>query len=132
MARQVWKYQVDETRKRKHHWGNDWAGFVRESGEVVGKCPSSLTVSYAEQLLNTQGIPWSNPRLPALPWPDCIYVVDRGVIYRAVPTTAGVSYHAFPELPERLRGLPKAVKERILLVAERLGCMKEAQEWMSQ
>jgi len=132
VARRTWRYQVDETRKVKHHWSNDYAGFTRDGGELVGKCPSSMTTAQAEQLLNTQGVQWRNPRLPALAWPDSIYVVDRGVVYRAVPTVAGASYHAFPELPERLRSLPKQLREQILLVADRLGCKKEVEEWMNR
>lgn len=128
----MWRYQTDETPKRKHHWNQAQAGFIREGGELVGKCPASITTAQAEQLLNAQGVSWHNPRLPATAWPDCIYVVHQGVVYRAVPTVPGVSYHAFPELPERLRSLPKRLREQILLVADRLGCKKEVSEWMDR
>jgi hypothetical protein len=125
-----WKYQPDEDPKRKHHWSEPRAGFATEGGEKVGKCPCTITVELAERLLNQQGLPWDNPRLPTGTHPDRIYVVYDGVVYRAKPTIAGVSYHAFPELPERLRQLPKAVREQILGLADRLGCKKEVQAWM--
>lgn len=125
-----WKYQPDEEPKRKHHWGESRAGFVMESGESVGKCPSTISVPLAEQLLNNQGIPWSNPRFPAGTYPDRIYVVHDGVVYRAKPTNPGVSYHAFPDSPEHLRHLPKKIREQILGLADTLGCKKEVQAWM--
>lgn len=125
-----WEYRADENPKRKHHWNEPRAGFVIEGGENVGKCPCTISRDLAEHLLNDQGIVWNNPRLPSGTYPGRIYVVHEGVVYRATPTIAGVSYHAFPELPERLRGLPKKVRERILGLAENLGCRKEVQAWM--
>lgn len=125
-----WKYQPDEDPKRKHHWKGIRAGFVTVRGEVVGKCPCTISLELAEHLLNTSGIPWSNPRFPVGTHPDRIYVVHEGVVYRAMPTIAGVSYHAFPELPERLRHVPKTVRAQILTLADQLGCKKEVQAWM--
>jgi hypothetical protein len=127
-----WKYEVDERRKRKHHWDEPVAGFVEEGGETVGKCPNTMALARAEQLLNSQGIPWYRPRSPRLPWPDRIYVVYAGVVYRAVPTVAGTSYHAFPELPERLRAQPKKLRELLLAEGERLGCRDEVEDWIEQ
>ena len=125
-----WRYKADEEPKRKHHWAEPYAGFIVEHGETVGKCPASISPALAERLLNTQGVPWSNPNLPATPWPDRIYVVHEGVVYRAKPTDVGVSYHAFPELPERLRELPKKVRNEILALADTLGCREGEQGWM--
>lgn len=126
----AWLYQVDEDRKRKHHWTEDRAGFIEVNGEIVGKCPVSIAVSEAQHLLNAQSVPYFNPRAPG-PNPDRLYVVHRGVVYRAVPTVAGKSFHAFPELPARLRALPKAVRTQIVSLADQLGCKGEVEEWIA-
>lgn len=126
-----WRYQVDEHRKRKHHWEEDYPGFIRVGGEIVGKCPKTLTTTIAEDLLNRQSVPYHNPRAPG-PNPDRLYVVHEGMVYRAVPTVAGQSFHGFPELPQKLRELPKAVRNKILSLAEELGCKESVEEWLSK
>lgn len=125
-----WRYQVDEDRKRKHHWNEPRAGFVEVGGEQVGKCPVNVTLDQAERLLNEQAVPYHNPKAPG-PNPDRIYVVHEGVVYRAVPTVAGVSFHGFPDSPERLRSLPKVVRRQILDLADRLGCKDQVLKWMN-
>lgn len=117
-------------RKRKHHWTEAFAGFVDAGGERVGKCPVGISAEQAEELLNTQAVEYHNPRAPG-PAPDRLYVIHEGVVYRAVPTVAGVSFHAFPDLPERLRVLPKPLRRRIIELAERLGCREEVERWIA-
>lgn len=125
-----YEYEPDERpKKRKHHWDNDWAGFVRRDGVLVAKCPVSLTLERAEALLN-DGVPWFNPRAPG-PHPDRVYVVHDGVVYRATPTHVGRAYHGFPEHPERLRELPKRVREMILQRAQHLQQEAEVLAWMA-
>jgi hypothetical protein len=107
-----YEYEPDEVPKRKHHWTEDRADFVFVRGTPIGKCPRSMTNAEARTLLNS-GIPWFNPRAPGA-HPDRVYVVHRGVIYRATATQVGKSFHAFPELPRELRALPKPMKKASL------------------
>ena len=123
-------YETDENPKKKHRWGNVWAGFVRTRGAIVSKCPSTISNIDAERSLN-DGVPWLNPRRDDQ-HPSRIYAVRDGVVYRAVPTRRGVSYHGFPELPNELRGLPKALREQILEMARRLGQESEVRAWIEQ
>lgn len=125
-----WLYEPDEQPKRKHRWKQNHAGFEQVSGEKVGRCPANLSNEQAEALINDQSVPFVNPRAPG-PTPDRLYVVHEGVVYRAKPTRAGVSFHAFPEDPEHLAGLPKRWKAEILALADRLGCKKGVEDWMS-
>ncbi|MBI4703269.1 MAG: hypothetical protein HY744_19300 [Deltaproteobacteria bacterium] len=125
-----WEYEPDEKPKRKHAWDEPYPGFVEVRGEVVGKCPAGLSNDEARELLN-QGIAWTRPRSPSLGWPDAIYVVHAGAVYRAKPTNPGVSYHAFPETGERLREVPRSLRRRILDRARELGCEQEVRRWMN-
>ena len=84
----MWRYETDEEPKRKHHWNNDQAGTVVVHGVVISKCPSGLTRSEAEVMLNT-GIPWSSPKWRN-PYPQRIYAVREGVVYRAKYTPKNI------------------------------------------
>lgn len=129
-AVQLWRYEPDENPKRKHRWNKNEAGFEAHDGKLVGKCPSGISAADAERLLNEQSVPYFNPRAPG-PRPDRLYVVHDGVVYRATPTQAGVSFHAFPELPERFLRLPRSVRRAVVELAERLGCKEEVERWIS-
>lgn len=121
-------YEADENPKRKHKWDRDEAGFVKgPGGEIVAKCPSSMTNPEAETLL-AGGIPWSAPRWGKT-YPQRIYVVYKGVVFRATPTNPGRSYHGFPELREKLppdRALHVLLERR----ADELGCGDEVRAWL--
>lgn len=125
------RYEPGERPKRRHHWSNDYPGFVKVRGAPVGKCPSDISMERAEELLNA-GIPYE-PDQPeggvATGWPGRVYVVHNGAIYRATLTSPGV-YHAFPELPARLRELPRRFREKLLARARELGCERETRRWM--
>lgn len=131
MATNPWKYSPDEDPKRKHHWDRPHAGFVEVGGVQIGKCPSGITNQQAEDALNA-GIPWHNPRIPNVGWPDRIYIVHDGVVYRAKPTNPGTSYHAFPELPAELNNLPGSLRAKIIARAQELGCQTEVIQWMKR
>lgn len=124
----MWQYEPDESPKRKHHWSNDFAGFIEVGVNFVGKCPSSLTLQQAEELLNS-GVEWS-PRVWREKYPKRIYVVHGGVLYRATPTNPGRSYHGFPERPERFPAGSSALRRQILDIANRLNCENELRAWM--
>jgi hypothetical protein len=120
-----WKYDPGE-RRRKHKWDQDYAGFQVESNLRVGKCPVSITPDLAHELLNS-GIPWTNPYLQRT-YPHNIYNVHNGVIYKAVVTVHGVSYHGYP-----CEGrLPREVVTRLRDVAAQKGCSVEFEEWLKQ
>lgn len=128
-----WRYEVDEERKRKHHWDRPVPGFVFVGHEDVpiGRCPSGMTTQEAENLLNDGGISFFPVGWKAS-HPKRIYVVYDGAVYRAVETNPGRSYHGFPETGEELRRLPSSIRNAILKRAQRLGCEDKAQRWMSQ
>ena len=104
---QRWQYDKggDRGNRRKHVWGNAYAGFVRVDGKWVGKCPNNLLPEVRQQELNA-GIEVDADELTLEASPSRIYVVYDGVVYRAEPTNpAAGSWHAFPETPENLQGL---------------------------
>ena len=120
-----WRYEADEHPKRKHHWRRNVAGFVTQGGVIVGKCPSGMTTEFAEAMLN-DGVPWS-PLRWRHDYPKRIYNILDGVVYRAVPTNPGVSYHGFPE---RLEHLPTELIGPLLALAEALGERERIERWL--
>ncbi len=119
----AWKYEPNPDRKHKRNWNEPVAGFVQVGSDTIGKCPSNLGVSEAENLLNT-GLAYPLTEDEASV-PQRIYNVCRGVLYRATPTVEGVSYHGFPEHPKQAQKLPKSFKSKIVELAVRLGCEQE-------
>jgi hypothetical protein len=108
--------------KHKRGWNQPQAGFVIENGEEVGKCPANLPLEIAETLLNDEHrIEYSPPRWPNS-YPDRIYNIHEGQLYRATPTVPGRSYHGFPENPAKALRLPREVKLRILALACTRNC----------
>ena len=125
-----WTYEprgTPQVPKPKHGWANDEPGFEEGvGGQIIGKCPAGISNTEAEQLLN-EGISWTNPHSHHKEdWPEQIYVVHQGVIYRAIPTRGGISYHGFPAA----RRVPRSLKEKILRRARDLGCETEVKRWM--
>lgn len=47
-----WVYDSGESPKKKHGWGKDHAGFVKQGRNLVGKCPKGFKQKIAEQLIN--------------------------------------------------------------------------------
>lgn len=125
-----WKYEVDEKPKRKHHWDQPFADFLKVHGVLIGKCPSNLSFEEAEKLLN-EGVAYP-PDTSIGSAPARIYSVKDGVVYRATSTNPGVSYHGFPELGSELRRLPKSTLKAIIELAERKGCSAEVQKWIKR
>lgn len=80
----------------KHRWKKNFAGFRPQGGRLVGKCPQNINLSEATALLQ-DAIP---DRRTAFDinylYPKNLYVVFRGVVYRAVGGEYSNSYHAFP------------------------------------
>ena len=84
--------------KWKHHWDRDHAGFVRRGPNRIGKCPAGMSLSDAQALIN-DAVPYRSPRWRRS-YPQRLYAISGGVVYRATPTNPGVSYHGFPEHPQ--------------------------------
>ncbi len=123
-----WRYEPDESPKRKHGWHKDEAGFVDQDGVLVGKCPKRMSVNEAENLLN-DGIPF-DPTGSA-DAPQRIYAIRDGVLYRAVPTV-GASYHGFPEHPRYFERLPLRFRRSVFEYARQRGMLDALQEWLDQ
>lgn len=123
----MWKYETDESPKRKHHWTKDYAGTVRIDGRIVSKCPKNLTMKQAEELLNS-GVEWSRAR-SRNPYPDRIYGVLDGTLYRAMPTVRGSSYHGFPEMKNDVPP-DRKLREEILRLAEIDGSERSMRKWL--
>ena len=118
------KYVPDEWPKKKHHGNRSIPGFVPgRGGELVGKCPNAMSTDLCERLLN-EGIAYSSGRW-SKPYPQNIYNIHAGAIYRATQTQPGVSYHGFPVLPAELKQLPRALKEQLLNLAEKKNCRQK-------
>ncbi len=127
----AWLYEPDEQPKLKHHWQFDRAGFIEAGSQQVGKCPAGMSLDDAQELLDN-AIPYFPPRW-SRPYPQRLYAVSDGVVYRATPTNPGVSYHGFPEHPDRFpdKGNARQVKQLLLGEAERQGCGQEVRQWMN-
>lgn len=128
----AWLYEPQRP-KVKHKWDYDEPGFEdvpdkKGPGTVrVGKCPSSMTMDQAQTLL-LGAIPWS-PRGWLRDYPQRLYVVHEGWLYRAMPTNPGTSYHGFPEDDED-RDVPESLHAAIREVAEAKGCADEIERWL--
>lgn len=128
------RYEPDEKPKKKHHWQNDFAGFVEQppkSGVLVGKCPSSLTTERAEPLLQ-RGVGFNPPNWDKA-WVERIYVVHNGTVFRATVTNPNTpSYHGFPEISARF---PKhrELREAVLKLAteESAESARQVKRWLN-
>jgi hypothetical protein len=123
-----WLYEPDEDPKRKHHWDQNEAGFVTVGATFVGKCPNGMSMQLAQTLLDT-GIEWS-PKMWVEPYPQRIYCVWGGVLYRATPTIPGRSYHGFPEHPSRFPPGNRALRNQIIELARKRNCEQGLRAWM--
>lgn len=126
----VREYERGEGRY-KHRWNKDEAGFVPSAKGAVGKCPKSITQEIATKIL-TKGIPYYDQDGDAQP--AKIYSVYKGVIYEAVPTSPGVSWHGYPwrgDLPGR-HTLSRKMFRQLKQQAEQENHLKEYEQWLKQ
>lgn len=75
-----------------------------------------MSLQLAQMLLDT-GIEWS-PKMWDQTYPQRIYCVWDGVLYRATPTIPGRSYHGFPEYPSRFPPGNRALRNQIMELAK--------------
>ncbi len=121
-----WRYEPDPRNKHKRRWTGAEAGFVAgDGGEVIGKCPSGMSLEQADALLNDPDAIHVIPHRWNRTYPKMILNVYNGTLYRATWTVPGVSCHGFPEFPGRARELPKHTRMAILALARKRGCEKE-------
>lgn len=119
-----WIYERGEHR-HKHCWGKEEPGFIPSGRGEVGKCPKSIQDEEAQRLLDT-GIPFYARE--GGNYPSSIFAVRQGVIYEAVPTRPGHSYHGYP-----WRGtIPESILEQLKKRAEAEGYDKEFKQWVKR
>ena len=123
-----WVYEPDPQRKHKKGWTHNYSGYVVIANTIITKCPHNLTNATCTDLINN-GVEY-RPRRWRHAHPDRIYNIIDCVVYRATPTTPGVSYHGFPELQDRIADLPRELKNRLLALAEEKGCREEVEKWL--
>jgi hypothetical protein len=123
-----WLYEADEDPKRKHHWRQNRAGFVTVGATFIAKCPNNMSIESAQKLLDT-GIEWS-PKMWSESYPQRIYCVSDGVLYRATPTIPGRSYHGFPEHPSKFPPGNRVLRNQLIELARERGCEHELRGWM--
>lgn len=129
--KEKWLYERGEGR-RKHLWSNDYAGFQDDNKSPIGKCPKHVTRQIAQRVLNEEAVPVFDGEEST--FPDRFYAVYKGVVYEAVPTRPGISYHAYPwrgDLPGR-KGLPRCLLRKLRQEAERKGEIKELEKWLKK
>jgi hypothetical protein len=98
----------------------------------VGKCPKGVTRAHAESLLNSNNrLELTEPRSVGA-GPDRIYVFSQGVLYRAVRTVPGRSYHAFPEHAKGVIELTRAQQKRLWNWARDLRIEAQIRKWLNQ
>lgn len=124
MTKKKWDYDPG-VRRFKHKWSRPEAGFDERRGVPIGKCPNSITVKQAERLLNS-GVPWPEEWESSSQHPSRIYNVFEGVVYEAVPTMRGYSYHGFPAR----KRLPRLVLCELEKRATEAGFAQEFKQWI--
>jgi hypothetical protein len=105
-----WKYerrdQSESGHPTKHRWDKPYADIIeQQNGEIEGKCPCTITVQEAEGLLNT-GIEFF-PDGWDKSYPLAVYNFHEGVVYKALRTRSGYSYHGFPCCGPHTKGQKK-------------------------
>ena len=102
----------------------------------MGKCPNSITDDVAQSVLDqavAEPDPFAVPGRAPDAWPKRLYGVHKGVIYEAVPTQPGRSYHGYPWRGREGRGpLPPEVVDRLRELAAAEGHLDTFENWLDQ
>jgi len=121
------RYDAGEHRV-KHCWNKPEADFEKMGAAVVGKCPNTLSKQDAELLLR-DGVPLVRE---GETYPARVYAVHEGVIFEAVPTIPGVSYHGYPwrRTPGR-NPIPSHILSELEQRAVAQGQLRQFKDWMA-
>jgi hypothetical protein len=120
----------------KHCWNQDRADFVAEGNAVIGKCPNGIDDAVAQRILD-RALPEPDPFLSqegtSTRSPSRLYGVHLGIVYEAVPTTPGRSFHGYPwrRRPGRAR-LPSDLVAQLRRQAEESGHERQFDRWMKE
>ena len=120
-----WRYERGEGRM-KHCWGKPTAGFIPSGRGAIGKCSSEISDPVAQQLLDA-GEPLFE--FDGDSYPSKIFNVYKGVIYEAVPTVPGRSYHGYPWRGDRP---PLRIVEKLEQMARADGYGAEFKKWLKE
>lgn len=122
-----WLYDPAEHRT-KHCGTAERAEFVQDGSAYIGKCPITLSKTEAQNLLQ-HGIPEHTDT--AASHPERIFAYHQGVIYVAVPTEPGKSYHGYPwrGRPGNNR-VPPAILVQLKQIANQQGESKLLSDWL--
>jgi len=92
----------------------------------VGRCPSTLTQSDCERLLNEAVAAPNGDR--DVPVPKKLYVVHNGAIYEAQTSDHGGSYHGYP-YKGKLSGM---ILQSLRRMAEDKKCAEAFEDWVKR
>lgn len=132
--KEEWKWVYDRggngQSRRKHLWGKDKADFKYYSGELVGKCPCSLSESpeLLNELLNG-AIPSEKVRNGS---PIKLYNVYKGVVFQARQTIPGKSYHGHPWCAKSGDRIDPDIEDQLREKACEKECLNEYLSWMKR
>jgi hypothetical protein len=118
-----YRYERGEGRK-KHCWDEAEAGFRPGKRGEIGKCSNLITDTIAQQLLE-HGLIVPPDDDSDEQYPQEIFNIYRGVIYVAVPTRPGISYHGYPYKGK----LTKRVYEKLEERSVEQQCNSEFKKW---
>ncbi|CAA7618405.1 conserved hypothetical protein [Magnetospirillum sp. LM-5] len=110
----------------KHCGDSDRAEVVRDGGKWIGKCPRSLTLSKAQQLLE-EALPEAGEG--AKDGVRALWSVWQGVVYQAFPNGDGRSWHGFPV--RNRKHIPTSIQRRLRDRARESGFEKEFDQWLT-
>jgi hypothetical protein len=111
-----YQYERGEGRT-KHCWNHDYAGFVPSRRGKVGKCANSISDVIAERMLKT-GLYVPIEMDDDEDHPEEIFNIYKGVVYVAVPTQPGISYHGYPYKGRLTKRIFEALQARAVEQAE--------------
>lgn len=114
----------------KHRWNKDYAGFEADRNGYIGRCPKTMTLEKAQELLDT-GFPVYDEDEP---YPEYVFNVFCGVVYVGVKTERGKSYHGYPWRGDKGMGpgIPKRIKAELQKRAFLQGESREFRKWMKK
>lgn len=125
----TWRYDPGEHR-HKHCWSESRADFRESGSSFIGKCPNTLSKIEAEIILNQAVF---EPLEEGQEYPEKLWAVHEGVIYEAVPTEPGKSYHGYPWRGKPgAEKLPRTIKKALSEMAEKNQCSDDFKNWLKQ